>query len=283
MWSSAPIAARMIPDTSHTASAEASASSPVLDDAKTLLTIWSMPTKTPVRTFDAIAGPIVSFQSSCFPAAPRTPRPNSTHATPAMKVRNAIALAYVSRLCSAKRSTQRRTIALKLRHRVLTRGERFGFASGLRAGLRRGTPAALEQLARLCDARRRDGELVDQVGDGLDDPRGPVREALRLRAVVEEAGRRQRRRPDRLLRHGDPAQREPCGEVAARLRRVVRQHEEGDLPLAQPREEAVRARDDVLLAHEDAVQLISHERIVCSATAAHLLRSGGGPPPGAGP
>lgn len=83
----------MIPDTSQTASAEASASSPAVGEEKTLVTVWSIPEKTSGRTFGLIAGPIVCFQSSCWCAAPRIPSPNSVHATAAMNVRSAIALA----------------------------------------------------------------------------------------------------------------------------------------------------------------------------------------------
>src|SRR5690348_1329776 len=53
------------------------------------------------------------------------PNPKSVHATAAMKERSAIALAYVRRLWRSKRSTQSRTICLKLRQRDCTGGAAF--------------------------------------------------------------------------------------------------------------------------------------------------------------
>jgi hypothetical protein len=104
----------MIPDTSQTANAAASASSPAEEDEKTRFTVWSIPSNTWGSTFGSIAGPIVFRQSSCWCEAPRMPSPNSVHATAAMKARSAIALAYVRRLWRSNRSTQSRTIFLKL-------------------------------------------------------------------------------------------------------------------------------------------------------------------------
>src|SRR5690348_7707260 len=115
----------MIPETSQTASADASASRPALEDANTCCTVWSMPLNTSGRTFGWICGPIVFFQSCRSPPAPRMPSPKSVHATAAMKERNAIALAYVRRLWRSKRSTQSRTICLKLRQRDCTGGAAF--------------------------------------------------------------------------------------------------------------------------------------------------------------
>ena len=83
----------MIPDTSQTASADASASSPAVEEENTWFTVWSIPSKTWGSTFGSIAGPIVFRQSCCWWAAPRMPSPKSVHATAAMNVRSAIALA----------------------------------------------------------------------------------------------------------------------------------------------------------------------------------------------
>ena len=98
----------MIPDTSQTASADASASSPAVGDENTFVTVWSIPAKTFGRTFGSIAGPIVCFQSVCWCAAPRMPRPKRVHATAAMNVWNATALAYVPlfSLCSKRELRQ---------------------------------------------------------------------------------------------------------------------------------------------------------------------------------
>ena len=63
----------MIPDTSQTASAAASASSPAEEDENTRFTVWSIPSKTWGSTFGSIAGPIVFRHSSCWWEAPRMP------------------------------------------------------------------------------------------------------------------------------------------------------------------------------------------------------------------
>jgi len=107
----------MIPDTSQIARAAARASSPAVEDENTRFTVWSIPSNTWGRTFGSIAGAIVCFHSCSWWKAPRMPSANSVHATAAMNIRNAIALAYVRRLCSSNRSTQSRTIFLKLRQR----------------------------------------------------------------------------------------------------------------------------------------------------------------------
>ena len=73
--------------------------------------------------------------------------------------------------------------------------------------------------------------------------------------ALEEARRGERRRPDRLLRHLEAQRAQPRREVAPGVHRVVREHEEGQAQLPQPGEEAVGARDRVLLAHEHAVHV----------------------------
>ena len=82
-----------MPETSQTASAAAKASRPTVEDEKTRLTVWSMPAKTWGRTFGLISGAIVDRQSRSWWVAPRMPSMKSEHATPAMNVRSAIALA----------------------------------------------------------------------------------------------------------------------------------------------------------------------------------------------
>src|SRR3954453_5223586 len=118
--SSPPIPARMLPDTSQIARAAASASSPAVEDENTRCTVWSIPSNTWGRTFGLICGAMVCFHSCSWCEAPRMPSANSVHATAAMNMRSAIALAYVRRLCWSNRSTQSRTIFLKLCQRRST-------------------------------------------------------------------------------------------------------------------------------------------------------------------
>jgi len=115
----------MIPDTSQIARAAASASSPAVEDENTRFTVWSIPSNTWGRTFGSISGPIVCFHSCCWWEAPRMPSANSVHATAAMNIRSAIALAYVRSLCSPNRSTQSRTSFFKLRQRRSTADSAF--------------------------------------------------------------------------------------------------------------------------------------------------------------
>src|SRR5262245_44331193 len=82
----------MIPDTSQTASAEATASRLAVEDENTRFTVWSIPSNTWGSTFGSMAGPIVCRHSCCWRKAPRMPSTNSVHATAAMNMRSAIAL-----------------------------------------------------------------------------------------------------------------------------------------------------------------------------------------------
>ena len=64
-----------------------------MEAEKTRFTVWSTPAKMWGRTFGSILGPIVCRQSCCWWDAPRMPSANSVHATAAMNMRSAIALA----------------------------------------------------------------------------------------------------------------------------------------------------------------------------------------------
>src|SRR3954447_1917995 len=159
----------MIADTSQIASAAARASSPTLEDENTRCTVWSIPSKTCGRTFGSIAGPIVLRQSSCWWVTPRIPSPNSVHATAAISMRRAIALAYVRRLWRSKRSTQSRTICLKLRQRASTASAASpSLTTRKRGELVQAAEALLRERRRvehLAARRRRDADMGSVVGD----------------------------------------------------------------------------------------------------------------------
>src|SRR4029078_6259091 len=67
--------------------------------------------------------------------------------------------------------------------------------------------------------------------------------------VLEEAGGRERRGPDRLLGDLEAARAQARGQVAAGVDRVVGEDEERAPVLAQRGEEAVRAGQRLLLVH----------------------------------
>src|SRR5438093_34539 len=92
------------------------------------------------------------------------PSANSVHATAAMNIRSAIALAYVRSLCSSNRSTQSRTIFFKLRQRRSTEPGTFPAAKTVR-GLVQATEALLGELRRVehSAARRRSDRDVGAV------------------------------------------------------------------------------------------------------------------------
>ena len=73
--------------------------------------------------------------------------------------------------------------------------------------------------------------------------------------VGQEPRRGQGRGEDRLLGDLDAALAQPGREVAPRVERVVGEHEERQPALAQERDEAVGARDQVLLVDEHAVHV----------------------------
>jgi hypothetical protein len=81
-----------------------------------------------------------------------------------------------------------------------------------------------------------------------------VRRAARPLAVEELRGR-QRRRPERLGRHLDPARREPRAEVARRVDRVVGQDQEALAGGGQAADEVLGARQRPLLVDQDAVHV----------------------------
>src|SRR4051794_6091424 len=158
----------MIPDTSQIARAAASASNPAVEDENTRCAVWSIPSNTWGRTFGLICGAMVCFHSCSWCEAPRMPSANSVHATAAMNMRSAIALAYVRRLCWSNRSTQSRTIFLKLCQRRSTEPGTF---PGLKAVRRlvEAAEALLGELRRVehrAARRRRDrhvGAVVVEV------------------------------------------------------------------------------------------------------------------------